>query len=93
MASMYGADPDQLDTLGNTLRNQIQGINQVISVVTSALSGTTWLGPARDQFQADWDGSFRTALTRLNDAFDAAGNDCKVRATNLRTVMGQYSTA
>ena len=40
------------------------------------------------QFEADWNGSFRSALTRLNDAFDAAGQDCVVRTQELRRVMG-----
>ena len=59
-----------------------------MSTVTSALSGTTWMGPARDQFEQEWQGSFRSALTRLNDAFEAAGQDCVLRTQELRRVMG-----
>ena len=93
MASMFGADPDQLDALGNALRNQKQTVDSVINLVTSTLAGTTWVGPAHDQFEGDWNGSFKTALMKLNDAFEMAGADCKQRAVNLRTVMGQYATA
>ena len=86
--SIYGANPEQLEHLGTTLKRQVEAINAVISTVSSVLSGTTWTGPARDQFEADWNGSFRPALTRLNDAFDAAGQDCVLRTQELRRVMG-----
>ena len=86
--SLYGANPEQLEHLGTTLKRQVEAINAVMSTVSSVLSGTTWTGPARDQFEADWNGSFRSALTRLNDAFDAAGQDCVLRTQELRRVMG-----
>jgi uncharacterized protein YukE len=88
MSTLYGANPDQLEHLGSTLKRQIEAINSVMSTVTSALSGTTWMGPARDQFEQEWQGSFRSALTRLNDAFEAAGQDCVLRTQELRRVMG-----
>jgi len=88
MSTLYGANPDQLEQLGTTLKRQIEAINSVMSTVTSALSGTTWMGPARDQFEQEWQGSFRSALTRLNDAFEAAGQDCVLRTQDLRRVMG-----
>jgi uncharacterized protein YukE len=88
MSTLYGANPDQLENLGTTLKRQIEAINSVMSTVTSALSGTTWMGPARDQFEQEWQGSFRSALTRLNDAFEAAGQDCVLRTQELRRVMG-----
>ena len=86
--SLYGANPEQLEHLSTTLKRQVESITTVMSTVTSVLSGTTWTGPARDQFEADWNGSFRSALTRLNDAFDAAGQDCVLRTQELRRVMG-----
>ena len=86
--SMYGANPEQLASLGRSLKQQIASIDSVMSTVTSALSGTTWVGPARDQFESDWNTSFRTALGKLNQAFDAAGTDCIARSTDLQRVMG-----
>ena len=88
MSAVYGANPQQLADLGRSLKNQIESINSVISTVTSALSGTTWTGPARDQFENDWNTTFRSALNRLNDSFDAAGQSCISRASELERVMG-----
>lgn len=86
--TMYGANPEQLASLGRTLRHQITTIESVMSTVSSMLSGTTWVGPARDRFEQDWNTSFRTALGKLNQAFDAAGGDCIARSTELMRVMG-----
>ncbi len=87
--SLMGADPDQLDILGSTLARQREAVDAMIHTITSTLGGTSWVGPARQAFEADWNGSFRTALTRLAEAFDIAGRDCSVRAGELRRVMGR----
>lgn len=87
--TMYGANPEQLSHLGRSLQQQISAIDQVLSTVSSALSGTTWVGPARDQFEHAWNTSFRTALNKLNQAFDAAGADCIARSQELQRVMGR----
>ena len=86
--TMFGANPEQLEALGRNLQRQIESINGVLSTVTSTLSGTTWVGPARDQFESDWNTTFRTALTRLNEAFDAAGRDCVNRSADLQRAHG-----
>jgi uncharacterized protein YukE len=86
--SMYGADPEQLGNLGRTLTNQIDVITQVMATVDGVLGGTVWQGPARERFVEDWNGSFKQALGRLNEAFGTAGRDCVARADELRRVMG-----
>lgn len=86
---LIGADPDQLDTLGLTLTRQHDDVMRIVSTVTSVLSSTTWTGPARQQFDDEWQSGFRTALTRLAEAFSAAGRDCTSRSAELRRVMGR----
>jgi hypothetical protein len=88
MSSMYGADPDQLQALGATLTRQVEAVNGVLSQVSGVLGSTLWQGPAHDRFADDWNGAFRDALSRLNQAFEAAGRDCTSRADELRRVMG-----
>jgi uncharacterized protein YukE len=88
MSTHYGANPDELDHLGLTLTRQIDTIGAVLTDVSAVLLGTTWVGPARDRFETEWNGSFRNALTRLNEAFAAAGQDCTRRSEDLRQVMG-----
>jgi hypothetical protein len=86
-AGMWGADPDQLDQLGNTLKRQIDAVTAVMQAVQTCFANTTWTGPARDRFEAEWNGSFRTALSRLNDAFGVTGQDCLARSQALRVAM------
>ena len=86
--NLYGANPDELDHLGTTLKRQIDSIQSVLSSVGGVLGGTTWMGPAHDRFQHDWDSVFTSTLHRLNEAFAAAGQDCLQRSTALRQVMG-----
>ena len=84
----YGANPEQLTNLGNTLTRQMDSIAQVMSTVDGVINGTTWSGPARDRFVEDWNGSFKQALNKLNEAFDAAGRSCVTRSDELRRIMG-----
>jgi hypothetical protein len=86
--SMIGADVEQLAGLGRTLTDQITTINHVVSTVGGALGNTLWRGPARDQFESDWQSAFVKALNSLNDAFGRAGQDCQNRASELARVMG-----
>jgi uncharacterized protein YukE len=85
--SNMGADVDQLASLGRTLKNQISSIDGVVSTVTSALGSTVWTGPARQQFENDWNNVFRSTLNRLDEAFDKAGSECINRSTALQQAM------
>lgn len=86
--SMYGANPEQLAALGRSMKAQLGNIDTIVGAVTGALGGTAWVGPARDRFEDDWNTTFRAALARLGEAFDAAGADCIRRSTELTRVMG-----
>lgn len=84
----HAANPDELEALGTTLESQIEIVNKIISDVDSPLNSIVWTGPAKDAFQSEWDSSFKSALGKLNEAFGAAGRDCKQRATGVRSVLG-----
>ncbi len=86
--TMYGANPEQLTHLGTTLNRQIDTIAQLMATVDGVVNATTWQGPARERFVEDWNGSFKQALNRLNDAFGLAGRDCIARSEELRRIMG-----
>lgn len=86
--TMYGANPEQLAQLGRTLTDQIDAIGRLVASVDSTIGSTTWQGPARQRFEQDWNGSFRQALARLEEAFGAAGRDCIARSQELQRIMG-----
>lgn len=83
----HSANPDELEGLGTTLQGQIDIVNAIIRTVDSPLNSIVWTGPAKDAFKSEWDSSFKGALTKLNDAFGAAGKDCKDRAAAVRQVL------
>ena len=85
--ALVGADIDQLPKLGDDLRSKQVDIDHIISTVRSALASTTWQGPARERFEGDWHSSFEPALSRMKEAFDSAGTECKSRATSLQSSM------
>jgi uncharacterized protein YukE len=86
--TMYGANPDELTALGNKLTAQVDVIATLIGDVNGVLTSTTWQGPARDRFEGEWTGSFTSSLKALQDAFAAAGTECRSRAAALAQVMG-----
>ena len=88
--SMIGADPDQLENLGAVLGRQRDAVETIVMSVTTALSATAWVGPARAAFEEDWRTSFQPALRRLVEAFELVGIDCRSRSAELRRVMGRY---
>lgn len=85
---MYGANPEQLAQLGRTLTEQIDVITRMVATVDRSIGSTTWQGPARQRFEQDWNGSFKQALARLDEAFAAAGRDCVARSQELTRIMG-----
>lgn len=87
MRATHAATPDELEGIGVTLIAQIAIINKIVSDVDSPLNNSSWTGPARDAFQTEWDGNFKSALTKLNDAFDITGKDCKTRAEGTRNYL------
>jgi uncharacterized protein YukE len=86
--TMYGANPEQLNGLGRSMKQQKVAIDAVIGAVSSSLAGTVWEGPARQQFESDWNTTFKGALNRLTEAFEVAGTDCISRSADLQRVMG-----
>jgi len=86
--TMYGADPEQLASLGRTLSTQIDVVRQMTGTVERVVAGRVWQGPARQRFEQDWYGSFTQVLARLEEALDAAGRDCVQRSLELARVMG-----
>ncbi len=84
-----GADIAQLTDLGGTLKAQIDIIEGLRGTVTSSLGSTVWTGKTRDDFEVQWNEQFSSALTQLNNAFEAAGTNCQNLATNLDQLMNQ----
>ena len=86
--SMYGANPEQLSALGDTLVNQVESVNSIITKVNGVLENTIWQGPAKEKLAELWHNQFQQTFKSVNESFTNAGRDCKARAEELRRVMG-----
>ena len=90
--TMYGANPEQLATLGRTLTQPDRGHQPADRRPSTACSNGTDLVRARPATASsqDWNGSFKQALNRLNEAFGAAGHDCvsRARPSSMRVMGG-----
>jgi WXG100 family type VII secretion target len=88
MGVTHSADPEALESFGKTMKAQMGKVEQLVKDVESPLNSIIWTGPARDQFQDEWNNSFKPALVKLNTALEAAGTDCENRASGVRAVLG-----
>lgn len=86
--SMYGANPEQLSSLGDTLVRQVDAVDSIIATVNGVLNNTLWQGPAKERLADLWANEFHQAFNSVKESFTNAGQDCRSRADELRRVMG-----
>ncbi len=88
MSGTHAVTPEELSSLGGTLKAQIGVVESIIRSVDTPLASIAWSGPAKQKFTEEWNGNFKVALGRLTDAFQAAGTDCEQRAEGARLALG-----
>jgi len=81
------------DLVHQTRKVTTSGLEHHFSDIDRPLASVSWTGPASDAFQSEWDTNFKSALGKLNEAFGAAGKDCKTRAEGTRAVLGRGPVA
>lgn len=68
MASIVGGSLEQMQALEHQFVSDAQGIAEIQRRISAAVTNTTWTGPAADRFRGEWNGTFVSALTRLQEA-------------------------
>lgn len=68
--TILGGDPQQMQQLAGRFRHEAQAVADLQARITAALGDTVWTGPAAERFRQEWDGTFRQALVRLQEALD-----------------------
>ena len=71
--AVWGADVEQLKTLGNKLQNGANEIEQQKTNLNNLLNSTQWMGPDADAFKQKWSGEHMTQLTRVAESLKEAG--------------------
>lgn len=88
MAGTHAVTPEELSSLGGTLKSEIEVVESIIRSVDVPLASIAWSGPAKQKFCGEWNGNFKVALARLTEAFQLAGTDCEQRAEATRVALG-----
>ncbi len=83
--AIWGADVEQLRTLGNKLDSGATEIETQRNKLSAALEQTDWRGPDADKFKELWRGEHTSLLNRVADALREAGNKAKRNAEEQST--------
>ena len=79
--AIWGADVNQLKTLGTKLQAGSQEIDKQKSLLTKVLDSTQWMGPDAQKFRNEWNGEHVAALTRVSQALQQASQQANRNAT------------
>ncbi|WP_247048550.1 WXG100 family type VII secretion target [Arthrobacter rhizosphaerae] len=79
--AIWGADVESLRQLGGKLLDGSQEIAQTKSRLTGQVNTVDWKGPDAEAFIRDWNGEHTTALNRVIQALEEAGQKAKNNAT------------
>jgi Proteins of 100 residues with WXG len=71
--AIWGADVQQLKTLGSKLVAGSNEIEQQRNTLNKVLQGTDWKGPDADRFRNEWQSQHMTSLQKVAQALDEAG--------------------
>ena len=71
--AIWGADVQQLKTLGSKLVAGSNEIEQQRNTLNKVLHSTDWKGPDADRFRNEWQSQHMTALQKVAQALDEAG--------------------
>jgi hypothetical protein len=78
--AIWGADVEQLRTLGSKLQHGATEIDQQRTNLTNLLNNTEWRGPDADRFKEQWNGEHTTMLNKVAEALKDAGQKAKRNA-------------
>lgn len=65
MAEYIGQIPEEVDALAGEFEARAAELEELKSSVSAKLAGTTWTGPDRERFEADWEGSLSANVTQM----------------------------
>lgn len=86
-----GMDVAEVNTLAQTFTNEANKIEQeIITMISTKLHGTTWQGQDRNQFESDWNSTLvhqlRTVATALRDAATTANRNAAAQTSVSSTL-------
>ena len=80
--AIWGADVNQLKTLGTKLQAGSQEIDKQRSLLTKVLDSTQWMGPDAQKFRNEWNGEHVANLSRISQALQQASQQANRNASD-----------
>jgi len=81
MAEYTGQIPEEVDALSAEFEAKAGELEDLKSAISAKLAGTTWSGPDRDRFEADWESALSANITlmiqQLRGASQVAANNAQ----------------
>ena len=85
MSNMVGGSLEQMQGLEQQFSTDAQAVAEVQRRISSAVSNTTWTGPAAERFRSEWNGTFVSALSRLQEALQENATVVRNRRQAIQT--------
>jgi hypothetical protein len=74
--TMWGMDISEVESLVQNMHSRAQELEQLMAQLTHQLESAQWVGPDRDHFVGEWNGThvpaLRNVVTGLQDAAQLA---------------------
>lgn len=88
MAENIGQVAEDVDLLAQEFETRANDLDTLKTNITAKLAGTTWTGPDRDRFEADWEGQLSQTITQIVQALRGAGTLAAQNAQEQRDASG-----
>ncbi len=88
MAENIGQVAEDVDLLAQEFETRANDLDTLKTNITAKLAGTTWTGPDRDRFEADWEGQLSQTITQIVQALRGAGTLAGQNAQEQRDASG-----
>ena len=83
MAEYIGQIPEEVDAPAAELEAKAGELEDLKTAIGAKLGGTTWTGPDRDRFQADWEGALSANVAMPWQYIDANSSASPARLPSL----------
>jgi hypothetical protein len=88
-AITHGMNPDEVESLGRTLKMRANELNQLVSQLNGLVHNTGWNGPDASNFKGPWWDGHRSHLTKIAQDLDGFGQSALNNASAQRQASGQ----
>ncbi len=85
MSNMVRGSLEQMQGLEQQFTTDSQAVAELQRRISAAVSNTTWTGPAAERFRSEWNGSFVSALSRLQEALNENATVVRNRRQAIQT--------